>query len=191
MWLSLRCFLSFLAYSSSVPLRRRWPQSLVRSQGGKVVHAGKAHDLPPGVLFFSLPGFGPLHLFDALLEEPAREPPAGMLLGNGGFGHYVRAPVGGVRLAWVGRYPFMVNPGSIGYRRSRGQDRFRPSGLLGLQTRPSASATSSATSEGFVAALMPASLSASLLASAVLSPPETMAPACPMVLPSGAVKPAI
>src|SRR5215204_253391 len=56
---------------------------------------------------------------------------------------------------------------------------------------PSASATSSATSEGFVAALMPASLRASLLAPAVLSPPETMAPAWPIVLPSGAVKPAM
>src|SRR5687767_9319849 len=104
MWLSLRCFLSFLAYSS-VPLRRRWPQSLVCSQEGKVVHARKAHDLPPRELFFSLPGFGPLHLFDALLKEPAREPPACMLLGNGGFGHYVRDPAGEVRLAWVGRYP--------------------------------------------------------------------------------------
>ncbi len=56
---------------------------------------------------------------------------------------------------------------------------------------PSASATSSATSEGFVAARMPAARSASLLASAVLSPPETMAPAWPIVLPSGAVKPAM
>ena len=57
--------------------------------------------------------------------------------------------------------------------------------------RPSASATSSATSDGLVAALMPAARRASLLASAVLSPPETMAPAWPMVFPSGAVKPAM
>ena len=56
---------------------------------------------------------------------------------------------------------------------------------------PSASATNSATSEGFVAARMPAAPSASLLASAVLSPPETIAPAWPIVLPSGAVKPAM
>ena len=56
---------------------------------------------------------------------------------------------------------------------------------------PSASATSSATSDGLVAALMPAPRRASLLASAVLSPPETMAPAWPMVFPSGAVKPAM
>lgn len=56
---------------------------------------------------------------------------------------------------------------------------------------PSASATSSATSEGFVAARMPAARNASLLASAVLSPPETIAPAWPIVLPSGAVKPAM
>ena len=55
----------------------------------------------------------------------------------------------------------------------------------------SASATNSATSEGFVAARMPAAPSASLLASAVLSPPETIAPAWPIVLPSGAVKPAM
>src|SRR5215218_7850697 len=44
-----------------------------------------------------------------------------MVLGNGGFGHYATVPVGEVRLAWVGLYPFMVNPGSIRYRRSRGQ----------------------------------------------------------------------
>ncbi len=56
---------------------------------------------------------------------------------------------------------------------------------------PSASATSSATSDGLVAARMPAPRRASLLASAVLSPPETMAPAWPIVLPSGAVKPAM
>ena len=55
----------------------------------------------------------------------------------------------------------------------------------------SASATNSATSEGFVAARMPAAPNASLLASAVLSPPETIAPAWPIVLPSGAVKPAM
>ncbi len=63
--------------------------------------------------------------------------------------------------------------------------------LLAYEDSPSASATSSATSEGFVAALMPAARSASLFASAVLSPPETIAPAWPIVLPSGAVKPAM
>ena len=41
-----------------------------------------------------------------------------------GFGHYASVPVGEIRLAWVGRYPFMVSPGSIRYRRSRGQDLF-------------------------------------------------------------------
>ena len=138
-----------------------------------------------------LPGLGSLHLSDALLQEPAHEPPAGMLRRNGGAGHYASTPVGEARLAWVGRYPFMVSPGSIGYRRSRGQNLVRPPDLPVLQSRPNVSATSWATSDGFVAALMPASLSASLLASAVLSPPETMAPACPMVLPSGAVKPAM
>src|SRR5215203_6750913 len=143
------------------------------------------------MLLFSLPDLGPLHLFDALFQEPAHEPSASPLLRDGGFGHYATVPVGEVRLAWVGRYPFMVSPGSIGYRRSRGQNPFHPPDLAVLQPSPSVSATSSATSDGFVAALMPASLSASLLASAVLSPPETMAPACPMVLPSGAVKPAI
>src|SRR5215211_7882759 len=44
-----------------------------------------------------------------------------MVLGNGGFGHYATVPVGEVRLAWVGLYPFMVSPGSIRYQRSRGQ----------------------------------------------------------------------
>src|SRR5919112_856305 len=44
-----------------------------------------------------------------------------MVLGNGGFGHYATVPLGEFRLAWVGLYPFMVNPGSIRYRRSRGQ----------------------------------------------------------------------
>src|SRR5215203_5695954 len=42
-----------------------------------------------------------------------------MVLGNGGFGHYATVPLGEVRLAWVGLYPFMVSPGSIRYRRSR------------------------------------------------------------------------
>src|SRR5919112_5474663 len=162
------------------------------AQGGEVVDAGQAHDLPPRMLLFSLPGLGPLHLFDALFQEPAHDSSASLLLRDGGFGHYATLPVGEVRLAWVGRYPFMVNAGSIGYRRSSGQNLLPPPGLLVLQPRPlSASATSSTSSDGFVAALMPAFLSASLLASAVLSPPETMAPACPMVLPSGAVKPAI
>jgi hypothetical protein len=138
-----------------------------------------------------LPGLGSLHLFDELLQEPAHEPPAGMLRRISGAGHCASIPVGEARLAWVGRCPFMVSPGSIGYRRSRGQNLDRPPDLPVLQSRPNVSATSWATSDGFVAALMPASLSASLLASAVLSPPETMAPACPMVLPSGAVKPAM
>ncbi len=66
-----------------------------------------------------------------------------------------------------------------------------PPKLTAAPYPPSASATSSATSDGLVAARMPAPRRASLLASAVLSPPETMAPAWPIVLPSGAVKPAM
>ena len=66
-----------------------------------------------------------------------------------------------------------------------------PPNLIANPYPPRTSATSSATSEGFVAARMPAPRRASLFASAVLSPPETMAPAWPIVLPSGAVKPAM
>ena len=66
-----------------------------------------------------------------------------------------------------------------------------PPNLTAAPYSPSASATNSATSDGLVAARMPAPRRASLLASAVLSPPETMAPAWPIVLPSGAVKPAM
>src|SRR5688500_16884885 len=82
------------------------------------------------MLLFSLPGLGTLHLFDALLQEPAQEAPAVMLLGNGGIGHYIPAPVGEVLLVWVGRDPFMMSPGSIRYRRTRGQGPLRPPGPL-------------------------------------------------------------
>jgi hypothetical protein len=33
----------------------------------EIVHAGQAHDLPPRMVLFSLPGFKPLYFFGALL----------------------------------------------------------------------------------------------------------------------------
>ena len=49
---------------------------------------------------------------------------------------------------------------------------------------------SSAVSEGVLPTRTPAASSASFLAAAVPDEPDTIAPACPIVLPSGAVKPA-
>lgn len=49
---------------------------------------------------------------------------------------------------------------------------------------------SSPASVGFIPTLAPASRSASILAAAVPFPPETIAPACPIFLPGGAVTPA-
>src|SRR5690606_8367986 len=49
---------------------------------------------------------------------------------------------------------------------------------------------SSAASDGVLPTLTPAASRASFFACAVPAEPETMAPAWPMVLPSGAVKPA-
>src|SRR5215212_880157 len=96
------------------------------TQGGEVVDAREAHNLPPGVLLLALVGLGPLHLLDALLEKPAPEPLAELSLRNRGLSHYDTAPApwaGVDRRAWVGRYPFMVSLQSIRYRRSRGQVR--------------------------------------------------------------------
>src|SRR5690606_20222260 len=47
-----------------------------------------------------------------------------------------------------------------------------------------------AVSDGVLPTLTPAASRASFLAWAVPDEPDTMAPACPIVLPSGAVKPA-
>ncbi len=52
------------------------------------------------------------------------------------------------------------------------------------------SRASSAVADGVLPTFTPAASSASCLAAAVPDDPETMAPAWPMVLPSGAVKPA-
>src|SRR6476620_3451154 len=49
---------------------------------------------------------------------------------------------------------------------------------------------SEAVSDGVLPTLTPAASSASFFAEAVPDDPETMAPACPIVLPSGAVNPA-
>src|SRR5579875_2994392 len=49
---------------------------------------------------------------------------------------------------------------------------------------------SSAVSDGVLPTFTPAASSASFFAAAVPDEPDTMAPAWPMVLPSGAVKPA-
>ena len=53
------------------------------------------------------------------------------------------------------------------------------------------SAMSSPASVGFRPTLTPASRKASIFASAVPLPPETMAPACPIFFPGGAVTPAM
>src|ERR687886_2014735 len=87
--------------------------------------------------------------------------------------------------------PEQDEPGESEDNEPRSREPGKHPGAMLTQETPSASATSSPTSEGFVAARMPALLSASLFASAVLSPPETIAPAWPIVLPSGAVKPAM
>ncbi len=68
-----------------------------------------------------------------------------------------------------------------------------PEGSLPLD-RPElhrSSLTIADTSVGLVATLIPAASSASFLAAAVPWEPETIAPACPMRLPGGAVNPAM
>jgi hypothetical protein len=79
-----------------------------------------------------------------------------------------------------------------------GTDRSRRDGngvQLGERTvyaaAPSSEAASSATSVGVRPTRTPLPSSASALALAVPREPDTIAPACPMVLPGGAVKPAM
>ena len=160
------------------------------AQGREIVNPSEAHDLPPRVLLL------------ALAWPPDPSPPRyasrGASAGSGCLNIWLRSrrsatmkrsgSVAGADTACLGwTRPVHGQPRIIGIgHRGVGNSRL-PLG----QPRPSASATSSATSDGFVAALIPASLRASLLASAVLSPPETMAHAWPIVLPSGAVKPAM
>ncbi len=56
---------------------------------------------------------------------------------------------------------------------------------------PAASATSCAASVGVVPTRIPTASSASFFAAAVPEEPEMIAPACPIVLPGGAEKPAM
>src|SRR6266511_4748623 len=67
----------------------------------------------------------------------------------------------------------------------------RPRIRFSVIRAPAVSAASSATSVGVVPTRTPAASSASFFAWAVPEEPEMMAPACPIVLPGGAVKPAM
>src|SRR5206468_12105633 len=63
--------------------------------------------------------------------------------------------------------------------------------LRGAAAYDAAATTSSATSVGVVPTLIPTASSASFFAAAVPDEPEMIAPACPIVLPGGAEKPAM
>src|SRR2546425_10501707 len=66
----------------------------------------------------------------------------------------------------------------------------RRSVSLDFRPSPSALAMSPGISEGVLATGMPASWSRAIFSCAVPDPPDTMAPACPMRFPGGAVWPA-
>ena len=68
--------------------------------------------------------------------------------------------------------------------------RVSPTRFHGRGPRAS-SAASSAVSVGVVPTLIPRASSACFFASAVPEEPEMLAPACPIVFPGGAVKPAM
>src|SRR3954452_4409983 len=94
---------------------------------------------------------------------------------NGSGDAAARRPHGGHRAAWP-------RPGRRSERARSGKDGF-------LQP-PTMSRMSCAVSDGVLPTRTPAASRASFFAWAVPDEPETIAPAWPMVLPSGAVKPA-